>query len=207
MNYGEIKPVSIENGEGVRVSFFPSGCRHHCKGCFSSCTWDFNYGKQFTDETVKEIVELVRPPYIQGLTVLGGDPLEPENQKETLKLLQAVHNELPDKDIWLYSGFTIEKICGINGEKDRCTTETAKEIMSLVDILVDGEFVEELKNVALPYRGSENQRIVDVQATLESFSRGGSPVLIGRLMGDNMETIDRMDMNIIKGGQECESCS
>ena len=150
MNYAEIKKVDIANGSGVRVSLFVSGCRNHCKGCFNPETWDFDYGRPFTRETEDEIIEALRPSWIQGLSILGGEPTEEENAAVLIPFLKRVRAVLPDKDIWLYSGYTYEAL------RD-------KEILTLVDVLVDGPFLLELKDAGLAFRGSRNQRIIDLK--------------------------------------------
>ena len=150
MNYAEIKKVDIANGPGVRVSLFVSGCRNHCKGCFNPETWDFDYGRPFTRETEDEIIEALRPSWIQGLSILGGEPTEEENAAVLIPFLKRLRAVLPDKDIWLYSGYTYEAL------RD-------KEILTLVDVLVDGPFLLELKDAGLAFRGSRNQRIIDLK--------------------------------------------
>ena len=150
MNYAEIKKVDIANGPGVRVSLFVSGCRNHCKGCFNPETWDFDYGRPFNRETEDEIIEALRPSWIQGLSILGGEPTEEENAAVLIPFLKRVRAALPDKDIWLYSGYTYEAL------RD-------KEILSLADVLVDGPFLLELKDAGLAFRGSRNQRIIDLR--------------------------------------------
>jgi anaerobic ribonucleoside-triphosphate reductase activating protein len=150
MNYAEIKKVDIANGPGVRVSLFVSGCRNHCKGCFNPETWDFDYGRPFTRETEDEIIEALRPSWIQGLSILGGEPTEEENAAVLIPFLKRVRAVLPDKDIWLYSGYTYEAL------RD-------KEILTLVDVLVDGPFLLEQKDAGLAFRGSRNQRIIDLK--------------------------------------------
>lgn len=166
MNYGNIKKVDIANGEGVRVSLFVSGCRHHCKGCFNPETWSFNFGKTYTKETENEIIELLKPNYIQGLTLLGGEPMEKENQRTLIELLRRVKKELPLKDIWCYSGYTFET--DIKNKNGKAHTEFTDEILSYINVLIDGEFVESLKNLSLAFRGSSNQRIIDMQQTLKT---------------------------------------
>lgn len=166
MNYGNIKKVDIANGEGVRVSLFVSGCRHHCKGCFNPETWSFNFGKAYTKETENEIIELLKPNYIQGLTLLGGEPMEKENQRTLIELLRRVKKELPFKDIWCYSGYTFET--DIKNKNGKAHTEFTDEILSYINVLIDGEFVESLKNLSLAFRGSSNQRIIDMQQTLKT---------------------------------------
>lgn len=150
MNYAEIKKVDIANGPGVRVSLFVSGCRNHCKGCFNPETWDFDYGRPFTRETEDEIIEALRPSWIQGLSILGGEPTEEENAAVLIPFLKRVRAVLPDKDIWLYSGYTYEAL------RD-------KEILTLADVLVDGPFLLEQKDAGLAFRGSRNQRIIDLK--------------------------------------------
>ena len=163
MNYGEIKKNDIANGLGVRVSLFVSGCRHHCKNCFNSDTWNFSYGKPFTKETEKEIIKALRPDYINGFSLLGGEPFEPENQEALAELLTSIKKEYPNKDIWCYTGFLMdEELLG----DSRANTIHTKKLLSLIDILVDGRFVEELKDITLKFRGSSNQRIIDVKKTL-----------------------------------------
>lgn len=171
MNIANIKPVDIADGIGVRVSVFVSGCRHHCKGCFNPETWNFDYGTPYTEKTADEIIEKLRPPYIRGLTLLGGEPFEPENQRVLVTLLRRVREELPQKDIWSYSGYTFEQLTGAEECAARC--EATDEMLSMLDVLVDGEFVEELRNLRLKFRGSENQRLLHMP---ESLKRG-EPVL------------------------------
>ncbi len=165
MNYGEIKKYDIADGPGVRVSLFVSGCTHHCKGCFNPETWDFAYGRPFTDETENEILDALAPSYITGLTLLGGEPFEISNQRTLLPFLRRVRAELPEKNIWSYTGYTLETDLS---EKGRAHCEVTDEMLSLVDVLVDGEFVESLKNISLRFRGSSNQRIIDLNATRET---------------------------------------
>ena len=161
MNYGNIKNCDIADGDGVRVSLFVSGCRNHCKGCFQPETWDFNYGKPYTKETEDRIIELLKPEYIDGLTLLGGDPFENENQEELFHLLERVKKEFGDtKDIWCYTGYVYEDI--INDNFVRNTPYTTK-LLSLIDILVDGPFIEEEKDLTLRFRGSRNQRILNLK--------------------------------------------
>lgn len=166
MNYGEIKKYDIANGIGVRTSLFVSGCRHHCKGCFNPETWNFEYGKTYTKETENDIVSSLAPYYISGLTVLGGEPFEPENQATIVGLLKRVKEEYPDKNIWVYSGYLFEELMGKIPSHARC--EVTDEMLSYIDILVDGEFVEAKKDISLHFRGSSNQRIIDVKKTLET---------------------------------------
>ena len=159
MYYGTIKKYDIANGPGVRVSLFVSGCRHHCKGCFNAETWDFRYGQLYTEETEKEILAALEPGYIQGFTLLGGEPFEPENQVELVHLLQKVRETYPEKDIWCYSGYLFDVDLAEGG---RVYTEVTDEMLSYIDVLVDGEFVEELKDITLKFRGSSNQRILEL---------------------------------------------
>ena len=165
MNYAEIKKTDIANGEGVRVSLFVSGCRRHCKNCFNKVTWDFSYGKPFTEETEEELLAALSPNYIAGLTLLGGDPMEPENQRALLPFVRKVRERLPEKNIWCYTGYNYA-----NGaiEEEQANCEVTKELISLFDVLVDGRFVEELKDIRLKFRGSSNQRVIDVKRSLES---------------------------------------
>ncbi len=165
MNYGNIKNADIANGEGVRVSLFVSGCRHHCKGCFNPETWSFKYGNEFTKETEDNLINMLKPDYIKGLTLLGGEPMEPENQAVLVKLLRRIKKELPSKDIWCYSGYTFDT--DLKPENGKVHTEVTDEILSYLNVLVDGEFVEDLKNISLAFRGSSNQRIIDVPKTLK----------------------------------------
>ena len=165
MNYGTIKNCDIANGVGVRVSLFVSGCTHHCKECFQPETWDFGYGKPYTQETEDELLRLLAPAYIDGLSLLGGEPMEPHNQRELVKLLRRVKRELPEKNVWCYSGYSLETDL-LSPSRARC--EVTDELLSMIDVLVDGEFVLEKKNISLAFRGSENQRIIDVPATLKT---------------------------------------
>ena len=165
MNYGEIKNYDIANGEGVRVSLFVSGCTHHCKNCFNPETWSFEYGKPFTKETEDYIIECLSPDYIDGLSLLGGEPFEPQNQEVLLSFLHRVRNELPDKTIWCYSGYLFDREL-LSESRARC--EFTDEMLSLIDVLVDGEFVQDLYDISLAFRGSSNQRIIDVQKSLET---------------------------------------
>ncbi|MDE5985413.1 MAG: anaerobic ribonucleoside-triphosphate reductase activating protein [Eubacterium sp.] len=168
MNYGEIKKNDIANGEGVRTSLFVSGCRHHCKNCFNRDTWDFGFGELFTEKTMEEIFSACEPNWINGLSLLGGEPFEPENQKVLLPFLIMFKERFPDKTIWCYSGFTFEEIIGkLNS---RAFTNTSTEMLGLIDVLVDGRFVEEKKDISLVFRGSSNQRVIDVKKSLDSGS-------------------------------------
>lgn len=162
MRYGAIKKRDIANGIGVRVVLFVSGCTHHCKGCFQPETWSFDYGQDYTKATEDEIIEALRPSFIDGLTLLGGEPFEPRNQAELVKLLRRVRSELPEKTVWAFSGYTFEELTG----ESRARCQVTDEMLSMVDVLVDGEFVEEKRNISLQFRGSENQRLIDVPKTL-----------------------------------------
>ena len=161
MKYAKIKKTDVANGPGVRVSIFVSGCHHHCEGCFNSEAWDFNYGNDFTEDTIQEIIEAMNHDYITGLSLLGGEPFELINQKGLLPLLKKVKDVYPDKTIWAYSGFLYDEL------KEMDYPET-KEILSLIDVLVDGKFVESLKDPNLYFRGSSNQRVIDMKKTLKS---------------------------------------
>lgn len=165
MYYGEIKKCDIANGEGVRVSLFVSGCTHHCPGCFNQDTWDFDYGKEYTQETEDEILEALAPGYINGLSLLGGEPFEPQNQEVLVRLLRKVREQYPEKNIWCYSGYLFDKEL-LSESRARC--EYTDEMLSMLDVLVDGRFVEALKDIRLVFRGSSNQRLIDVKKSLET---------------------------------------
>lgn len=165
MNYSVIKNCDIANGEGIRVTLFVSGCRNHCEHCFQKETWDFNYGTPFSEKTKQEMLELLKPDYIKGLTLLGGEPFEPENQEVLLDLLKTIKSVYPNKDVWCFTGFTLDKeIWG----RSRASGARADEMLKYIDFLVDGRFVENLKNLSLKFRGSSNQRIIDVKKSLEN---------------------------------------
>ena len=164
MNYAVIKNCDIANGPGVRVSLFVSGCTHHCKGCFNEVAWDFRYGEPFTAETAQKILELMKPDFIQGLTLLGGEPFEPQNQGSLAELVAAVREAYPQKSIWAFSGYTYEKITS-HTLGDWSTTQ---RFLKNIDVLVDGPFVEAQKNLSLRFRGSENQRLIDVPASRQA---------------------------------------
>ncbi|MBQ9156474.1 MAG: anaerobic ribonucleoside-triphosphate reductase activating protein [Eubacterium sp.] len=164
MYYGNIKKSDIANGTGVRVTLFVSGCTHHCKGCFNEETWDFNYGQPFTRETEDMIISYLKPDYVTGLTVLGGEPMEYVNQQALLPFLKRVKETYPDKSIWVYTGYLFEE--DVLGRMAAKWTFT-REILELIDVLVDGPFVEEEKDISLVFRGSANQRIIDVAASLK----------------------------------------
>lgn len=164
MNYATIKPFDVANGPGVRVSLFVSGCTHRCKGCFNEEAWDFNYGEEFTEKQEKEILEAMKPAYIKGFSLLGGEPFEPKNQAVLAPFLEKIKKEYPDKDIWCYSGYDFENDL-LTGRL--CDFSITDRMLSQIDILVDGKFVEELKNLKLRFKGSENQRIIDVKKSRE----------------------------------------
>lgn len=163
MNYGAIKKRDIANGPGVRVSLFVSGCTHHCPGCFNADTWDFGYGSPFTREVEDEILEMLNSEYVAGLSLLGGEPFEPCNQRVLLPFLLRVKERYPSKTIWCYSGYTLEELTG----ESRARCDVTDGMLSLLDVLVDGEFVLAKKNIRLRFRGSENQRLIDMNATRE----------------------------------------
>ncbi len=162
MYYGEIKDCDIANGEGVRVTLFVSGCTNRCPHCFQPQTWDFQYGKPFTEQTQEQLLSLLAPSYINGLTLLGGEPFEPSNQAALLPFLRRVRAAYPRKTIWAFSGFTYEEM-HTPGSRP-CAPET-EEMLSLLDVLVDGRYVEEQKDISLRFRGSANQRLIDLNAT------------------------------------------
>lgn len=165
MNYADIKKIDVANGEGVRVSVFVSGCNHHCKGCFNQCAWDFNYGKKFTEKEEQQIIDYMNHDYISGLSLLGGEPLEPKNQEGLLPLVKKVKEKFPNKDIWCYTGFDFEKDVV---EKMAKNNETTRELLKYIDIIVDGKFEEDKKDLKLQFRGSSNQKIVDVKKSLQT---------------------------------------
>lgn len=171
MYYGNLKKCDIANGIGVRVTLFVSGCTNHCPDCFQPQTWDFHYGKPFTDDTRAEIFAELDKPYINGLTVLGGEPFEPENQRDLLPLLQEVRRRYPDKSIWCFTGFRLEDELLRDGAHPRC--EVTDRLLSCIDVLVDGRFMKELKDISLQFRGSRNQRVLDLPKTLAA----GQPVI------------------------------
>ncbi len=187
MNYATIKKTDVANGPGIRVSLFVSGCTPRCKGCFNSEAWDFGFGQRYTRETEEEVLEALAPDYIRGLSLLGGEPMEPENRGTVLSLLQTVRQRYPGKDIWCYTGYRYEEdlLAWAREERDACACGAQKrpeedrggadsqgggpgagevtQLLSLIDVLVDGEFVEERKNLRLAFRGSENQRLIDLK--------------------------------------------
>ena len=162
MNYAAIKDCDIANGPGVRVSLFVSGCTHHCKGCFNEVAWDFDYGTPFTEETEEKILKMLAPNYVKGITLLGGEPFEPENQPALVSLLEKIRNTYPQKSVWAFSGYLFENmLAGKVGQKDTCL-----RFLQMLDVLVDGPFVESKKDLMLRFRGSDNQRLIDVPASL-----------------------------------------
>lgn len=165
MHYGEIKENDIANGIGVRVTLFVSGCTNHCKECFQPETWDFDYGNLFTKDTEDEIMAMLSKKYIDGLTILGGEPFEPKNQKVLLQFIKRVRQEMPEKTIWSFSGFTLEELLDESAYPHCAQTE---EILGLTDVLVDGRYEAELRDLSLKFRGSSNQRLIDLKASLEN---------------------------------------
>ena len=165
MNYAEIKNCDIANGPGVRISLFVSGCTHRCKGCFNEIAWDFHYGKPFTQQTIDELLAMLAPDYVKGITILGGEPFEPENQPAIVDFLRQMKAKYPDKSVWAFSGYLFDKdiLAGKLGP-----WEITQEYISYLDVLVDGPFVLEKKDLSLRFRGSSNQRIIDVPASLQA---------------------------------------
>lgn len=163
MNYASIKDCDIANGPGIRISLFVSGCTHHCKGCFNREAWDFDYGTPFTQQTIDEILKMLSPGYIKGLTLLGGEPFEPQNQGPIVELLRQIKAKYPQKSIWAFSGYLFDRdiMSGHLGDP-----EITKEYLSYLDVLVDGPFIEAKKDLMLRFRGSSNQRLIDVQKSL-----------------------------------------
>ena len=164
MNYASIKNCDIANGPGVRISLFVSGCTHHCKGCFNEVAWDFDYGEPFTQETIDMILDMLAPAYVKGLTLLGGEPFEPQNQPALVDLLRQVKAKYPEKSIWSFSGYLFDRDILPGKLGDPAIT---REFLSYLDVLVDGPFIESKKNLSLRFRGSENQRLINVPASLE----------------------------------------
>ena len=169
MNYAKINKNDIANGIGVRVTLFVSGCTHHCKGCFNQEAWDFNYGEPFTAAVEDELLEALSPSWINGITLLGGEPMEPSNQRVLMPFLKRVKEKYPEKTIWCFSGYTLETDL-LADSRARC--EVTDEMLSLIDVLVDGEFVEKQKDISLRFRGSSNQRLIDLKATLRTGTVG-----------------------------------
>ena len=167
MNYATIKWTDIANGEGVRISLFVSGCTHRCKNCFNEIAWDFSYGEPFNVAVIEKILKELKEDYIAGLSLLGGEPLEPQNQEVLYPFIKEVKKRYPEKTIWCYTGFIFDENTGELKETQKNTAYT-KELISLFDVLVDGPFVEELKDIRLKFRGSANQRLIDVKKTLQT---------------------------------------
>lgn len=163
MNYGEIKICDIANGIGVRISLFVSGCTHHCKNCFNPETWSFDFGSEFTHDVESYIIDELSPDYISGLSILGGEPFEVANQRALAPFIERVRKKYPQKTIWMYSGYTYEELIG----RDAPNCEVTEGILKNIDVLVDGRFIEEQKDISLKFRGSKNQRIIDVKKTLD----------------------------------------
>ena len=164
MNYATIKNCDIANGPGVRVSLFVSGCTHHCKGCFNEVAWDFDYGQPFTQETIDSILQMLKPAHVKGITLLGGEPFEPQNQPALVDLLRQIKATYPEKSIWAFSGYLFDKDILPGKLGDPAVT---LEFISYLDVLVDGRFVEEKKDLTLRFRGSSNQRLINVPASLQ----------------------------------------
>lgn len=164
MNYATIKKNDIANGPGIRVSLFVSGCTHHCKDCFNAEAWDFNYGEPFTQAQQDEIIKALDSEYKRGFSLLGGEPFEPQNQRELVPLLRKITVTYPDKDVWCYTGYIFEELCD---GTSRASTNFTHEMLGMIDFLVDGPFVAEKKNLSIKFRGSENQRIIDVKKSLK----------------------------------------
>ena len=167
MNYATIKWYDIANGEGVRISLFVSGCTHRCKNCFNQVAWDFGYGNPFDEEIQKKILAKLSAPYISGLSLLGGEPFEPQNQAVLLPFLREVKKRFPEKNIWCYTGFVLDEYNGVLTDASK-NTEDTKEMLSLIDVLVDGPYVDALYNIRLKFRGSSNQRVINLPKTLQS---------------------------------------
>lgn len=165
MNYCELKLNDVANGPGVRVSLFVSGCTHRCKGCFNVESWDFNAGKEFTEETENIIMDALKPDYVKGITLLGGEPFEKVNQQGLLPFLRKIKEKYPEKDIWCFTGYLFDK--DILERMCKEWVETP-ELLRLIDVLVDGEFILEQRNLMLKFKGSENQRTIDVKRSLET---------------------------------------
>lgn len=163
MYYGALKEYDVANGQGVRISLFVSGCTNHCFQCFQPETWDFSYGQPYTKETEEKILSFLKNDFISGLSILGGDPFEFPNQRELVKLCQKVKEQFPEKDLWAWTGFLLDQDL-LEGGKRHC--EVTDELLSYIDVLVDGPFIQEKKNIQLAFRGSENQRVIDLKKSL-----------------------------------------
>lgn len=162
MHYGEIKRLDVANGAGIRATLFVSGCTNHCENCFQPQTWDFHYGREFTRETEAELIDALLPAYVRGLTLLGGEPFEPRNQRVLVEVLRRIREACPGKDVWAFTGFTLDEEL-MKDSYARC--EVTDEMLSMVDVLVDGRYVDALRDLALQFRGSSNQRIIDMNRT------------------------------------------
>ncbi len=167
MHYATIKWTDIANGEGVRISLFVSGCTHHCKNCFNQVAWDFHYGSAFDEEIQEKILKELKSDYLAGISLLGGEPLEPQNQEALYPFIKKVKQQFPEKTIWCYTGFVLDEMSGDLVEKHK-NTQYTKALLSMFDVLVDGPYVEELKDIRLKFRGSSNQRVIDVKKTLHA---------------------------------------
>ena len=165
MHYATIKKFDIANGEGVRVSIFVSGCSHKCPGCFNDIAWPFEYGEEYTQEVEEEIIEACRPSYIRGLSLLGGEPFEKVNQLGLISLIRRFKKEFPNKDIWCYTGYLMDQ--DILNKESSIQTEVTRELLEAIDVLVDGKFVLKLKDISLKFKGSSNQRVIDVKESLK----------------------------------------
>lgn len=165
MYYGALKKNDIADGPGVRVTLFVSGCTHHCEGCFQPETWNFAYGEPYTEAVTEEIIEAMKPAYVAGFTVLGGEPFEPDNQREVVKILRKIKETYPEKNIWCYSGYIYDELSGQIEGTGRARCEVTDEMLSMIDVLVDGRFVLAKRNLMLKFRGSENQRLIDMNKT------------------------------------------
>lgn len=179
MNCCGIYYCDTANGVGIRTSLYVSGCTHHCKGCFNEQTWDFNFGKLFTPEIAEEVIKSLARPYIQGITILGGEPWEIVNQKVLRPFIERIRREYPDKTIWTYSGYLFEEL--LDPDNKRCHSEDTLPMLEMTDILVDGEFIEARKNLKLRFRGSDNQRIIKVKESLEKGEVVLSEYMEGRI--------------------------
>ena len=165
MNNSAVKYCDIANGTGVRTVLFVSGCRNHCRGCFQPETWDFDYGEEFTKEVEDKLLDSLKPPYIKGLTLLGGDPFEPENQKGLLSFLRRMKKKYPTKDVWAYTGYVLEHDLADGG---KCHTKDTNEMLSCIDVLVDGPYIEEEYSILLKFKGSANQRVIDCKKYVDT---------------------------------------
>ena len=166
MNYAQVFMCDIANGPGCRTSLFVSGCTNHCRDCFNEIAWDFNYGKEFDQHVQDVLIEESNSPFIQGFTFLGGEPMEVANQKALRPFIERIRKELPDKDIWIYSGYTYEELT--DPDNGRCHSEDTDAILAMTDVLVDGRFDWQKKDITLRFKGSSNQRVIDIPATRES---------------------------------------